>query len=138
MSDIVTSTTFQERLFERIRADIGDLMTDEDLKSIVEQAAAKAFFEPRYTQSHYGGRTEQPPLLVELVTKLLSDRVYEVCSEWAKENGDVFRQAIDAAIEKGMAQLVFSYIEAETMRPLNRLRRELINAGTLPEDNQSW
>lgn len=40
-TDIATTKTFQERMFEKIRDQMGDLMTDEDLKKLVDAAMQK-------------------------------------------------------------------------------------------------
>lgn len=40
-NDLSTNTTFQQRMFDKIRDQMGELLTDVELKAIVEKAMGK-------------------------------------------------------------------------------------------------
>lgn len=94
--------TLQERVGDRIRDQIGDLMTDEDLKLLVDKALHEAFFTERVDRDSYGSvRGTKPAPVVELVRELLKARVDAACSTWLAEHKDKLGQHIDDAVGKG-------------------------------------
>lgn len=60
-NEIETSKDFQDRVFEKIRADIGNLMTDAELKSLLHAAMSRAFFEPIVVKDRYGYNNQENP-----------------------------------------------------------------------------
>ena len=59
MSDIEKTKSFQERMKDRIKKDIGELMTDDELSAIVERAVNEIFFKPRIVKDgchHQNGK----------------------------------------------------------------------------------
>jgi hypothetical protein len=128
---IETSKTFQERMFERIREQMGDLMTDDDLKKIVETAMQKAFFEERITFDSYNRSTTAPPVFVELIRKQLEEQVAGAVRDWLRANHDEVVKQIDAAIAKGMFGLVRQHMEQAIQHPLWDFAQNLRNSGLL-------
>lgn len=110
-TDITPSKAFQEKLFERIRAEIGTLMGEEDLKKVVAAAMEKAFFEERVTHREYGRSVEKPPLLVELITELLRQRVDVAIKAWLEENNERVAEAIKAVLANGIATTVIKSLD---------------------------
>ena len=109
---IETSKSFQEKMYERIRDSIGDLMTDEDLKKLVDSAVNKAFFEERRTKNTYGSDTINPPWIVEEMQKLLAPQVKEAISKWAKDNPDKITEVIENMMAKSLVSLVETYFRS--------------------------
>ena len=134
MSDLELTKSFQDKVYERIRDSIGDLMSDEDLKRLVEASMQKAFFEDREVPSRgYGYPAERKPSwLVEKVAELLKDRVEAAVKEWVAANPEAFEKAIEEAIAKGMFGLVLSYFEDKVRQPLFQFAQELRNKGLMP------
>jgi hypothetical protein len=48
---IQTSQSFDERMMAKIKESIGELVTDDELKKIIEKGMSMAFFEPRRSKS---------------------------------------------------------------------------------------
>jgi hypothetical protein len=132
MSNIEISKDFQTKIFERIRDSIGDLMTDDDLKKLVEASVRKVFFEDRVILDNYGSRRDtKPPLIAEQIQGLLKDRVSAAVKEWIDAHQDDVKAAIDAAIAKGMFALVQQHFESRTSGPMYELAQRLQQKGVL-------
>jgi hypothetical protein len=129
-AEIATSQSFQERMFAKIRDQMGDLMTDDDLKKLVDVAMKKAFFEDRRTGEGYHS-TVKPPLFVELIEKQLREEVSRVVAQWVAEHPEDVTKAIDAALAKGIFGLVVQHFESKTSMPLYQLAENLKQKGLL-------
>lgn len=119
-TDIASATDFQTRMFNRIREQMGELLTDAELKTIVDKAIEKAFFEERYDEGDKWGnnRRRVPPHFVKLVDEHLQLRVRAACDAWFKENPAVLEGIIADLIGKGMVKLITDYLERKTQDAL--------------------
>lgn len=106
MADLVVAGSFQDRIFTKIKDSIGDLMTDEDLKRLVEAAMQDAFFKDRITKGDYGRVDSKPPLLVELVDKLVRDRVDKAVGAWLDANSATVEKIIADRFADGASGLI--------------------------------
>lgn len=107
MNAIVTAKDFEERLFEKIRTDIGALMTDEQLKALVESAIERTFFQDQVERDNYGSvRTRKAPKLLELMNGLLATQVRECVKEWVNEHPEEVKEALDKALQGGLTAAV--------------------------------
>lgn len=102
-SDLVKPGAFQDRIFAKIKESIGDLMTDEDLKRLVEAAMQDAFFKPAEVRDNYGRVTSSSPLVVRLVDKLLRDRITAAVDEWLQAHSDDVLKLINEQLNAGAA-----------------------------------
>lgn len=130
-NDLTLTKTFQERMFERIRDDIGELMSDEDLRRVVDSAVQKAFFEPIVTKDVWGRITETPPPLVIEMTKLMRERVDAAIREWVMTHPDEIAKIIDDVISRGIVTIVMNYFDQRTFQPLQALSEALRAKGLL-------
>lgn len=131
---VATPQAFQERMFNRIREQMGDLMTDDELKALLDSAMQKAFFEERVLRDSYGNvRESKPPYFVELVQKELQNKVQVAAQEWMANNPETVEKLIQETIAKGMANLVLDYLSQQAQTPLytfaNELRSRLAGSG---------
>ena len=109
---IATTTAFQQRMFEKIRDSIGDLMTDAELKTLLDAAIQEAFFKPQVTNRDGYGRNEMAPsLLVQETQKLLKERFDTQLREYMEAHADEIAKAIDEVLSKGFIGMMHSYIE---------------------------
>ena len=130
MTEITTTKSFQDRMFERIRDQMGDLMTNEDLKKIVEAAMEKAFFEERVDRSNYNTITH-PPLFVVMLQKLLHDQMKEALQQWLTDHPEEVSKAINETLSKGITKIMQDHIDAKAHLPLYNLQAELTRKGVL-------
>lgn len=128
--ELTTSQTFQERMLARIREQMGDLMTDDDLRALVATAMQKAFFESRVDASGYN-RVEKPPLFVELIEKQMREEVGKAAARWVEDNPESVAKAISASIEKGIFGMVMAHFDSKVAGPLWQLHNALQQKGVL-------
>jgi hypothetical protein len=132
MNQVAMTDSFQEKIFARIRESVGDLMTDEDLRKLVDAAMQKAFFTEVTVQgNYYNSSRVEPPHLVQLVRELLKERVTAAVDLWLKEHPEEVTKAIKESIEKGIFGMIQSYVDSKTRWPLEQLQQQLMNSGLL-------
>jgi len=124
-NELKMTDTFQERMFERIKDSIGELLSDADLKKLVDAALNKAFFEPRVSKDHWGGPTIKEPLIIEKVRDLMNPLVGQVLSKWREEHSEEIKKAIDETIAKGVYGLIVQHLESRTASSLWELGEKL-------------
>ena len=133
-NDVTPTAEFQERMFNRIREQIGDLMSDEDLKKITTAAIDKAFFEPRKlvdTGGYSNRMVEAEPLFVELMRKELQPAFHKAIKEWLTENPAVVKEVLDEMLAKGMVSYLASFFKMQTQGPMMDLVAKLNQKGLL-------
>ena len=129
-NEIETSRAFQERVFEKIRQDIGNLMTDAELKSLLHAAMQKAFFEPVKVNDGYSSRmTEKPPVFVSKVKELMDQKVGSAVDKWLEEHPEEVNKAIKEVLAGGIANALAMHLEMRFSEPLQNLRNELEQKG---------
>lgn len=110
-NEVVIQQNFQERMMERIRGSIGELMTEEELKKIVEKAVNQIFFEGTTVKVDNWHNKTEPPFIHKLVKDLLEAQVKVAVQNYMVENKDTFRKIIQKIIQEGMGVAVFKAFE---------------------------
>lgn len=102
-NQITTPMSFQDRLKERIRESIGELLTDEDLDNLIRRGIDEVFFqERRVQQDHYPHRIQTyPPLIHEIVQDLLSSQMKAAVERWLQDHEAEVKAAIETVIRDG-------------------------------------
>ena len=80
--------SFEDRMRDRLRQNIGDVMTNDDLAAIVTRGLEDTFFKPRVIKigSGYHETTEhKPPLIQELLLEILLPQMKLAVNEWVGE-----------------------------------------------------
>lgn len=105
---------FKDKVAERLRDQIGDLIPDEALAKMVEDAMQKAFFEGRVTKKWDGYRhseTSEPPWFVSEVKGLVDARVKEAVINEMNKRAEDLDKIIEERLEAGMSQMVLKTID---------------------------
>lgn len=119
----LTQGDFQERVAERIRGAIGDLMPDDVLRGLVERAVEESLFKQRPVmgKDRWGAETVQRyehPFLPGYVAGLVQERVDAAI----REHMDARREEIDAVVHevlgRGVAQALVKGVEHLFQGPL--------------------
>lgn len=121
MNAIVKAVSFEERLKEKIRKDIGDMITDEDLKNIVNKSLQDVFFTPRTVPDGRYHTKELPPLIHELVKDALMPAMQLAINEWMKDNSEYVEKAIKDVVQQGAGTAIISALDAKFAAPLQYL-----------------
>lgn len=133
-TDIQQAGEFQQRMFKRIRDDMGKLMTDDELKKIVEASVERSFFEPRVVMRDTGSfhgpkRDEKEPLFLELMREEMRERINALVApavtKWVEEHGDEIKAELDKHLGQSFTQIVIGYVNQMAAQPVHALRQEL-------------
>ncbi len=111
-SDLEKQKTFEERMKDRIRDSIGELMTDEELSKIVTKATEEIFFKPTTLHESYHSK-EIPPFIHTIIKELLTDSVRDLTREYFEQNKDAVTETIKEIIKEGLGSAVLSAISSK-------------------------
>lgn len=104
---LTTQLSFEDKMMARIKESMGDLMTDEQLRGILEKGVEKAFFERPFRVDSYGRKTEHEPALAEkAVRDHLNERMQATVKEWIAANPEKMQEVVQQMIDKGLVQAV--------------------------------
>lgn len=129
-TDVVSTQAFQERIFSRIRDSIGDLMSDEDLRKLLESAMQKAFFDPVKTSVGYHDRVD-PPLFVTMVRDLMRPMVEAAVQKWVAEHPEDVARVLKEVLEAGIFEAMVRHFKYQTQGPLANMMTQLQAKGVL-------
>jgi len=97
MSDLTTAKSFQDRISNKLRESIGELMTDEELAKVVNLSVDKMFFERPTVGTDYRP-IEGPSWFAQEIKSLLNARMEEAVKaellSQEAEISDVVRQVV--------------------------------------------
>lgn len=102
-NSIEMSKSFNDRMKERVKESIGELLTDEELSSIVKKGVNDLFFEPIYEKNSWGSSIKvSNPLAVVMLEGLLEEKVKEEVKNYISNNKEDIHKEINKIIENGI------------------------------------
>lgn len=130
MTDIVTNQTFEQRMKERIRDSIGDLISDEDLTKMVDRSLEEVFFKPRPNPKHAayynsGEPATIPPLLHELVKEVLEANVQAAVREYIGSHKEEVNAIIQKVVQEGIGAAVLGAMNSMFSHQLMNLQNNI-------------
>ena len=129
MTELTKADTFQQRMFERIRESMGELLSENDLKELLERTIEKSFFEGRVvpSSSYYGNSQLKPSLFQELVTEQVQPMMEKAITAWLQDNSEQVTSTIDAVLKDGLLSALSKAIDYKMQIPVMNLRTEISN-----------
>jgi hypothetical protein len=123
----VKTLSFEDRFMDKLREAMGAMMTEDELRKLIERGVEKFLFEPRRVPDPrgYGGAIEKPPLLQELVDKHLHDRMTAACAAYLKEDSAAVRAVIEQTLQEGLAAAMVGGFRALFRDEINEFARHL-------------
>ena len=118
-TDVSTPKDFQQRMFERIRDQMGELMTEAELKALVETAVQKAFFEDVMVKDGYHDR-KTPPHFVTLIKGEMSARVQAAVEAHIAANPQLLKEVLEKVIAEGFLGYLHSYYNSKLSGALSQ------------------
>ena len=121
--------TVEEKLAERVKADIGELITNEELAEIIKGCIQDVFFKERVVPDGkgWGGSKKIPPLIQVTLADLMKESVTEATNVWIRENQEEVSRILDEVIREGIAKVVASVFDSKMHMPMMALRQEIVN-----------
>ena len=118
--------TFKEKMTERIRESIGDLISDEELSKSVDEGIRSAFFERKQISGGYSSDTRfTTPLINDIVINLMKPAVEAEVKVWFVDNEDEIGSVLHAVIKDGIVSMLTNAINNTFRMPLYNLQSEI-------------
>lgn len=125
MSELANTLTFQQRIEEKIKDSFADLVTETELKAIVEKGIERALWQDRTIPTgklDYNSRPEirtAGPLVDEIVEKHLKSQIQAAVDLWIIEHPDELKKSAADAVQMGIAGCVLSQLDRRFEQMLN-------------------
>jgi hypothetical protein len=127
MNAIVENKSFQEKMQDRIRDSIGDLLSDEDLKKLIERGMEDVFFKGKVVQEPWGRVTsEQLPLIHRMVKEHIEPIVREEVAKYIDNNRELVVNTIKQTLEVGAGMLLVKAMNQTFQNSLMTLQGNMI------------
>lgn len=95
---------FQEKVVDKLRGDIGEMLPDNALNKLVERAVEEQFFKPVSVkiQGNFGSRTteEKPSWFMREVTEQVKPLIEKAAAVYVEEHKDEIQAGIDKFISE--------------------------------------
>jgi len=99
MNEVATNVdpmqTFQEKVVEKLRGDIGEMLPDEALVKLVERAVDEQFFKERTVYVQYGNDTKKPSWFVEAIGEVATPLIKKTVEQYVADHEDVIKKALE-------------------------------------------
>ncbi len=129
MTDITNATTFQERMFERVRESLSELLTAEEAKALVEKAIEQSLFQQEkvYEGNSYNRRQigVKPSRFEALVKEAVEPAIKIAVAEWLAKHHEEVKASIQGVVEQGIASTVVKVFKDEMSQPLWEMSSKL-------------
>ena len=110
MNEVVPSQVFEEKIKDRLRRDIGDLIPDEVLAQLIQRSINSIFFEPIVQKSNYGHILEsKPSWFQETVENLLRKEVDRLLRDYIENNREALKNEFTKILETKGPELVANF-----------------------------
>jgi len=124
MTSIVENKTFEERMKDRIKDSIGDLITDEDLTKLVNRGVEEVFFKKKTVRQNYQD-VELPSLLESIVKELLEEKIRIFAQQYVSLHEKEVLEAIDKVAKEGAGAAVLAAITSTFSSQLYQLESNI-------------
>ena len=108
MSAIIENKTFEERMKDRIKDSIGDLITDEDLTKLVNRGIDDVFFKKVVVRDGYRDAKELPSLMESIVKELLEEKVRLFAQQYVRTHEKEVLETLDKVVIEGAGKAVLA------------------------------
>jgi hypothetical protein len=97
---ITSATTFQQRMYERVKESLGELLTAEEARDLVDKAIDQSLMQPRIEPQAYGRDIVHDSEFVLLVRNQVEPLVKEAIEQWIADNQEQVKEQQEAEAAK--------------------------------------
>lgn len=131
-TEIAQKKSFEEKMKDRIKESIGDLIDDEKLTELVEQGIKSAFLEPRpvYSKSTFSrGQIDRhdPPYIEEMLKEFLAERMDAAIIAWCNKNSDKLIKHLKQTLERAPAEAFLASLGKVFEARVSNLHAEMMD-----------
>lgn len=112
--EVVEAKSFQEKMKDRVREGIGDLITDEELKVLIESGIRDVFFkEERVVPTQrFGSATYKPSVIESVLREELGSKMEPIMREWCDNNSKELLEMVKSTIDRDMSEVVLASVNS--------------------------
>lgn len=114
MGEVTLQQEFEDRIKDRLRQDIGNLMPDEKLEQLCQKALEEIFFQTRRDKekgnSYHSSTQLNPSWFEDRVDTLLRERMHKCISDLIKQKEAEIEEIIQATFAAAMPALVSALV----------------------------
>jgi hypothetical protein len=125
---VAVSDSFQTKMFKLIQEQIGDLLTQEDLKALVDRTLNDSFFKERVVPDGNHRTKIVPSVFSELLAVMLKPMLREQVHVWMETNKEAVLAQVDQSLGKGMTRIVADYLDVKMANSMMQVREEFSSA----------
>lgn len=121
-------STFQQRMYDRIRESLGELLTQEEAQALVNRVIEEELFKDRQVivGYSYNQRTEaQPSAFKEMAMEQIKPMIEEAIRQWIADNQESLKQQVNEIVEQGILKACYRALQAEFLKPTLTLQNEV-------------
>jgi hypothetical protein len=120
MSELTTATTFQERMFERVRESLSELLTPEEARALVDRAIEESLFKAKLVpaKNYHDKDRYEPSRFEELVREATKPVLKAAIADWLAEHHEEVKASIQGVVEMGIASTVVKVFREEMRSPM--------------------
>ena len=126
MTALIIPQTFEEKMKDRIRESIGELITDKELTELVHKSVDQVFFAPTEIGDAYH-RKEGPSLLNGLIKELLTPQVREAVDQYIKDHPDEVIKTVKEVLARGMGNALLTAVNFQFQNDLLNFQSNIQN-----------
>lgn len=126
-TDIMQQKSFEEKMKERIKDSIGELITDEELSKLVERAVDEVFFKEQVIHKSYGRDEYKPSLICDIIEKLLKKSVERNISMYIDTHPDEINEIINNIVTSGLGNAVLQAVSNKFSMDINMFQTNIEN-----------
>ena len=126
-ASLATASTFQERMFERVRESLSELLTPEEAKALVEKAIEQSLFKAKLVpaRTYHEKDRYEPSRFEELVKEAVEPVIKSEVEKWLTEHHEEVKASIQEIVERGIASNVVKVFQAEMRQPMYEMSGKL-------------
>ena len=128
MNAIVENKTFEERMKARIKDSMGDLITDEDLTTLVNQGVHDVFFKKTRIKKGYNDFEDGPALIESIVKELLEEKIRIFAQQYVALHEKEVLESVDKVAKEGAGAAILAAISGTFSSQLFQLEANIRNS----------
>ena len=125
MNTIVENKTFEEKMKDRIKDSIGDLISDEDLTKLVTQGVHEVFFKPTRIKVNSYDYKDGPCLIESIVKDLLEEKVRLFAQQYVSLHENEVMEAVSKVAKEGAGAAILAAITSSFSSQLYMLENSI-------------
>ena len=112
-------------MYERVKESLGELLTAEEARDLVNKAIDQSLMQPRVERQNYGRDIIHDSEFVSLIKKQVEPLVKEAIDQWIAANQEQVKEQIDQILQDGILAAAYKALQQRFHDPMMALQGSL-------------